>query len=208
MLLINFSKKMMNKIIITLLLSFLSLSIFGQELKISNGKTQKSFKADAPLEVIITDTNTIYKNGYCCNNYTELQGTITAIEKDSIVFLVNNLQNFRSMNEAYIGDYYQTPENSTGINTKVAISNIKSIRKYKSLKSKKRKGTLTGLAGLSVSIGLITSLNALLVKDKKNRRNILILGAAQVGLGITFGSLSHAKNYDFRAKENPWVIQQ
>ncbi len=84
---------------------------------------------------------------------------------------------------------------------------IKALQAYYIVKLKKRKENILGTGVLMVFTGVVTALNALVVKDKSSKKSILISGGIQLGVGIGFIIAGDTKSYHLRDRGDIWSIK-
>ncbi|HFA50954.1 MAG TPA: hypothetical protein ENJ95_18240 [Bacteroidetes bacterium] len=180
---------------------FISINIFGQTLTITNGETEKTFK---PSSVYVISFGEGEPSGKCCD-WTEMTGTLSGLNKDSIRLRLSKYTQM-TVAEDLSSDHTITYKNDLNFGS-LAKKDIYSLVKYKSLKSKKRKNNFGIAGGILLFTGVTTALNSFIVSDKDSKRDILLSGAAQVGLSITFLAFNSTPKYKFRGDGNIWRIK-
>ena len=186
--------------ILTIILS-LSLSFsYCQELKISNGKREKTFPGSTVFKVILS-VGENYEAGKCCN-YLEAVGQIQSIDKDSIRMILNEVWLQRNVEELDFEEHLQSiPGN---IDFSFHRDSLQFLYAYRSLKAKKRKSIPDTIGGILIITGLVSGINSLMVLDQESKNRLRISGGFQVGLGLLTIFLFQKKSYSFIHPSKPW----
>ncbi len=194
----------MNKTLLPLiLLCFISLTCFSQELKLWKGDEEKTFKTGTLFEIVVDNANKSADKRWCSS--AELVGKIVSVTDDSLKLLLNSYKIRNNMENVKKEENFYSQTGT--IEAKIAKNEIVYLRNYKSLKHKKRKENIMGTGVLMVFTGVVTALNALVVKDKSSKKSILISGGIQLGIGIGFIIAGDTKSYHLRDRGDIWSIK-
>lgn len=189
------------KTILTILTSFLMVACYGQTMNFSNSSKSKTIKQSDIVEVILDEIEEEQEVG-CCD-YTMMFGNIVSVNKDSILMNVNEYSlhtKSKLSNHVMIFDWEEGPQLLSVSKKAIAYLSI-----YKSKKKVKTKENLSLIGGLLIVGGTLTAVNTLLVGDKGHKKNLLIAGGVQVGLGLTLAIASGSKKkYYFKGTGDPW----
>lgn len=117
---------------------------------------------------------------------------------------VTSYRNIKNVDNENL-DYTYFSKSRT-ITTTVAQKDIHYLSNYKSYASFKRKSAFSRTAGLLIITGGVTALNTFVVNGKNAKRNLLISGGAQIGVGIIFGLLSNSKKYYLNEAADVWSL--
>lgn len=194
----------MNKSLLPLiLLCFLCTTCFSQELKLWKGDEEKTFKTGTLFEIVVDNANKSADKRWCSS--AEFVGKIVSVTDDSIKLLLNSYKIRNNMENVKKEENFYSQTGT--IEAKIAKNEIVYLRNYKSLKQKKRKENFLGTGVLMVFTGVVTALNALVVKDKSSKKSILISGGIQLGVGIGFIIAGDTKSYHLRDRGDIWSIK-
>lgn len=192
--------KPMKKSTLLLLICFAGFHVFGQGLTITSGNKVKNFKPGSWYEIVVKGD---YKGAQPCDQLL-YQGVISRTSNDSLTLRLGSIT-VRSIVESKKIEHEVLFADQAAL-TSFAAEDILNLKHYKSEKAQKRKNGFVIAGGILIFTGAATLLNALFVHDDVGRQNILISGGIQVGLGITFASMSGTKRYYFRDKEEVWKV--
>ena len=188
-----------------LLLCSLGINTFAQTFTLSyilNDKG-KTFKSGGFYEIILAENEEALKNN-CCE-WTTLKGSLSSVTEDSFQM---NLKSYEQ--RAIVDDVKIFHENyaKEGSNFgSFSQQDIFSIRHYKSEKSRKRKNAFSGAGGVLIFTGVVTAINALIVKDDDSKKDILQSGGVQVGAGLAFVIMGNSKRYKLKGKDGNWQLR-
>lgn len=199
--LLNFKiKYFMKNVFLLLILICIKISSFGQVLKISDGTKVKSINSNAVLDAIIAERGKI--NGKNCCDYEVFKGTIKSANKDSLTLKLTEINVKKHIDNTLFKYELLFPRSAT--KKTLAFKDIYYIDRYKSEKSVKRINTFRTIGGLLLFTGTVTALNNFFVKEKSNKKALLISGGIQFGAGITLFSLNRPKRYYLNHNIETW----
>lgn len=178
-------------------------SCFGQGLRLTRGLETKKFKENSVFEMVLAEEDPARNRTYC--DYLELVGTFKSVKGDSLFLQLSSLVDHRLIDDASIEQSLLFDSNVR--NYPVASNQIVYLQRYKSLKRKKAKQNFGIAGGLLIFTGAATALNGFVVKGKSNKNNLLLSGALQIGLGISFGIASRSEKYYFKSRIENWAIE-
>lgn len=186
-----------------ILLCFLSTTCFSQELKLWKGKDEKTFKPGSLFEIVVDKTNKSADKSWCSS--AQLVGKIVAISDDSLTLQLNSYSIKKTMENVENKEIFLSQTGT--LESTIAKNEIIYLSNYKSQKHKKRKENIFTTGGLMVFTGLVTALNALVVKDKSSKKTLLISGGLQFGLGLGLTITNDTKKYYLRNRHDIWSIK-
>jgi hypothetical protein len=190
----------MKNIFLLLILGCIKISSFGQVIKISDGTKVKSINSNSFLEAIIAERGKI--NGKNCCDYEVFKGTIKSANKDSLTLKLTEINVKKHIDNTLFKYELLFPRSAT--EKTLAIKDILYIDKYKSEKSSRRDKITRGIGGLLLFTGSVTALNNFFVKEKSNKKALLISGGIQFGAGITLLALKGPKRYYLKHNIETW----
>jgi len=193
----------MNKRLTPIFLCLVSLNCFSQELRLSKGTDEKTFKKGSIFEIVISENNHSDDKVSCKS--AELIGKIISISQDSLTLQLSTYKSNKIVENVEIEDVFQSKTGT--IEATIAQREIIYLRNYKTLKHKKKKAGLA-VGGLFLFTGAVTALNAFVVNDRNSKNNLLISGGAQFGLGVGFLIASNSKKYCLSNCEETWTIKK
>ena len=180
----------------------IGLNSFGQGLRLTRGLETKEFKGNSVFEMVLAEEDPTRNRTYC--DYLELVGTFKSVKGDSLFLQLSSLVDHRLIDDASIEQSLLFHSNVR--NYPVSTNQIVFLKRYKSDKSRKARQKLGVAGGILLFTGAATALNALVVKGKSNKNNLLLSGGLQIGLGIGFGIASTAKKYYLKNRSDQWAI--
>ena len=200
--LINKENYSMLKILLIALSCFFAFGSFGQELTIKRDSQIKSFKENSVYFIVLSKVKS-YKKDSCCN-YTEALGSITSIEKDSLVMRLQTFSKSNVLKETEVNYIDISWDNI--LQNKIAKSDILYFKNYKSFKSKNLKKKLSIYGSILMLSTGVTMLNTLVIKDKVSRQNLYKLSALQLGCGLTLAIIGSKKRHYITGYNRSWTI--
>ncbi len=190
----------MKKSFLVLLCTLFGLHVFGQGLTITSGNKVKNFKPGSWYEIVVEGKAV---GGQPCD-HLEYTGTISNITNDSITLLTGKVT-IRSVVESTNVEHSMLFAGQRA-RTTFAVEDMVGLKHYKSEKAQKTEKGLGIAGGILIFTGLVTAFNIFLIEDTSSRKNILLSGGIQMGLGITFASISSSKRYYFRERDDVWKV--
>jgi len=181
---------------LTFALLLLCIHCSSQKLKISNSKSSFDILASDYLQVGVRMSES--DNCYNCIQFT---GSFKSESKDSVEFDFSTAVISRTLN-SYLVDSSPSYLNDNS-HKKVAKNDILYITRYKSKKKKKTREIFVGVAAVLTVGGLLTTLNSLVLADN-NKRELLIAGGIQFGIGVALGISLEKKRKEFKSTDDPW----
>ncbi|MEZ4935028.1 MAG: hypothetical protein R2788_23215 [Saprospiraceae bacterium] len=193
----------MKNIFFLFLFSLFTQIVLAQSLTITNGTKEKTFNPDGFYEIILGEGPN-RENLSCCESI-QLIGRLSALSKDSLHMDLTKYTNRKFMDDFKIEDQVYSVDKTNYGN--FAYSDIYSIKFYKSEKSIKRKGNLTGVGALLFFSGILTSANYFFISDSDSKKTALKSGVVQFGIGLTLISISKPKEYKFKGEDRVWRVK-
>lgn len=189
------------KNIFTLIFLF-SINVIGfsQYLKISDSTKVKLLNTKSFFETVLAENKKIEGNN-CCD-YQVFKGNIISVNNDSINMKLTEVNVKKHIDITQFDYELLFPVSSN--EKKLAIKDIYYINYFKSEKSFNRKNNFIGIGGLLLLTGTVTALNNFFVKDKTNKRALLLSGGIQFGVGIVFLSFTGSKRYYLKNEKETW----
>jgi len=161
----------------------------SQSLTIKNGETTKTFPADTYYEFVFGEDD----EEICC--YSNISGKITRLYADSIQIRINTI-NLNNSDLDFLmgvgGNIYEQNLQYT-----LPKSELLSLKAYKDKKQSDRNSSWFGFGGALILTGLVTLANSYDIGDKKFRDGVLVVGGAQLVVGISVLSITKKKKYKF-----------
>lgn len=189
------------KNIFTLIFLFsINVISLAQYLKISDSTKVKLLNTKSVFEAVISESKKI-KGKNCCD-YQVFKGNIISVNNDSINMKLTEVNIKKHIDITQFDYELLFPVSSN--EKKLAIKDIYYINYFKSEKSFKRRTNFGVIGGLLLFTGTVTALNNFFVKDKPNKRALLLSGGIQIGTGIIFLSTSGSKRYYLKHKQKNW----
>lgn len=190
----------MLRFICTTMLCFLFSALFCQNLKISNGKKEKSFSKSSLFYFLVS----VGENYEECCNLLEVTGNIKAIRGDSIEMNLRELSVQRSVQEISFDEYIES--HSSSLYYTFHKDSVQSLSVYKDYKSYRRKSTIPAIGGIFIVTGLLTAANAWIVPDRSSKDRLRIVGGIQVGIGGLLALIWKDNSYNFVLPRKSWKI--
>ena len=150
----------------------IGLNSFGQGLRLTRGLETKEFKGNSVFEMVLAEEDPTRNRTYC--DYLELVGTFKSVKGDSLFLQLSSLVDHRLIDDASIEQSLLFHSNVR--NYPVSTNQIVFLKRYKSDKSRKARQKLGVAGGILLFTGAATALNALVVKGKSNKNNLLLSG--------------------------------
>jgi len=196
----------MNYIKVLFFLCASVLSISAQDFIITNGKNTTAIKKGSLLELSLYNSRLSNRSECSCMG---ISGTMINHTKDSLTIRLSYFG--ASFDKIDLGLTSNIDFSKGDLQQQYAISDIITLRKYKSQKQQNRKSTFGIFGGLFITTGLVTVLQFPLAKKRQGRKNLLISGSAQLVTGLTLVGFAHKKTYPFRKNnsgtEDPWRVK-
>ncbi len=194
---------MKNTILLPLLLVLCS-SLMAQNLTITQGGKEKTFKKDSYFEIYVNDSKTQVDS--CCGN-TFLYGKIVDTDKDSITMSLFEYKTKSKEN----GESFQTERyiDAGDFRYKFAPEDMTNLIKYKSKEGKGIKQGFRNIGGLMLFTGLTTGAVSFLADKDGGRNKILLVSAVQLGMSFTFIKMGNRKGYKMNkeSSEETWKVK-
>lgn len=192
-----------------IILALFTQLAFGQGLTISKGGKEKVI----PIGSYFEFNRYVSPSEDCvtCENES-YYGQLIAVTSDSIQInythkdLYQKKENFilhhtEEFNPRVIPENFLT----------VAKKRIYSIQYYGNNSAAKKKRTNRQIFGsIAIMTGLTTGLAGLIIQNKRDKDNVLMVAAAEFGVGLLMVSISGKRKYQFQASdkvEDPWQIK-
>lgn len=177
----------------SLLFCILALSISAQDLLITNGSKTKSIKKDAFLELGLNDSRLNSRSECACMKIT---GTLLDHTKDSITVQLISFE--ASFDKLEIKPTSNIDFSRGDVQQRYAVSDIITLRKYKSPKHVNHKFSMSVFGALFISTGILTAIQFPLAGNSRGRKNLLLSGGIQLAAGVTLVSFSGKRTFRFK----------
>ncbi len=185
-----------------LILTMIGNLAFSQNLELFKGKDKKVFNKGSILNLLIVQ-NGVQPN---TNLKTTVAGELLDVTTDSVILNIDYLNIVRTSDNQIIENKYQYKD----ISHRKAFSknSLTSLKNFKTKKYDKSYKNRQIASALLLVTGLTTTLTSLFVKDKDNRKGILIAGVIQLGGSIGLGVIPDKKVYHLKDKNDLWSISK
>lgn len=192
----------MKKILIISATFFLVTLGSAQQLTLTNGADTVAFPTRSIFQIISGGDEPSRGNPSC--DYLEAVGFYHHVQSDSLYLLLTSLSNRTILGKDNFEQslLFNTLEPSYPI----ALDDIYQLKRYKSKESMHRNKRLGTFGGMLIFTGAVTSLNSLVVKDRSNKRALLVSGGLQICLGVGLAVGSNARSYPFKGQVNNWRV--
>jgi hypothetical protein len=190
----------MKNTFILMVIICIKVSSFSQNLKISDYTKVKSINKNSVVKAIIAQNEKV--NGKDCCDYEIFKGSIESVKRDSLTLKLSEIYVKKYIDNTPVKYELLFPRSAN--EKTLAIKDIYYIDNYKSEKSYKRIKRIKAIGGLLLFTGTVTALNNFLVKEKTNKKTLLISGGIQFGTGIALASLQKHKRYYLKRNSEIW----
>ena len=194
----------MKNTILFLLLFIFCGNLAAQNLTITQGNKEKSFKAGSLFEIQLEHPES--KQDACCD-LIFLSGQIVEIAKDSITMSLAEYNTQLTTN----GEKVRTIRfiEAADLSYKFASADMVNFRNFKSVAVKKKKKNRQNFGGVLFLTGATTGLVSLLVDKGEGRNKILLASAIQIGGSFTLFAIGSSRKYDFKEDEpvDNWKVR-
>ncbi len=186
-----------------LIFLFSGFASYSQDLTIFKGSKKASFKKDQLLDVFYTSENQNPDCDYC--NHKNFKGFFQEVSNDSLVFKILELHQYQTGEDVSIHKeliYHSGQKELT-----IAKNGIFHFKNLGSKAKSNRKQIYAGLAGVFVVGSAIAGISSLIAKGD-SRKKIGFFSLAQLGVGITFATMSHQNQYSLKPSDSdPWRFE-
>ena len=189
------------RIFITIAICCLGISAFGQTLTLKKDHKTKVFNEN---DFVTLHSEPNYDED--CNNCDTriYRGRLIDIKSDSVSLKMESYQRYVNRNGKNVIDatIYKGANELTDIMT-VSKRDIYRIDHYKSDKKANGRNLRAGVGGILIATGIITLVDAIIVKDKSDKQTLTQVGLIGLGIGIPLAASSAQKKYN---TFNQWYI--
>ncbi len=195
----------MKKIFLLFFLSFICLNLPAQNLTLTNGIKEKTFKPGGfySLKIAMGD---IQKGERCCE-FINVTGHLATVTSDSVHMLLSSYH-YKNLKEESGVENKRIFSNGNFAPYNFAKQDISILLHYNKQKNLTRKKLLGSSGGLLLFTGLTTALNMFVVTKRNGRADLFKSASIQAGAGAVFLIIGNSKKYRFKGQgNNLWHIK-